>query len=197
MSRFGSKFVFIFAEIYFCRMKKKRLDWMMRLHYAAGLVLCLLGCAACDDEVTVRVVWSYAPKSIELGIENAAGEDLLNPATEGYLVNETFSMQFRDSVYLCRGVDASIPEDSLVFHVGYNEPTDRYFLSFGKFFCDTTSGYHNEPFALLWEGGNRTSGSFDFFVTWDEETERPTVHQSLSVEGVEVSDKSLQTVLVR
>ena len=57
-------------------------------------LLCVAGFTACDDSGSDDMIWDFAPIELHIAVQDAQGNDLLNPETPGNIAKQginTFS----------------------------------------------------------------------------------------------------------
>lgn len=51
-------------------------------------LLCVAGFTACDDSGSDDMIWDFAPIELHIAVQDAQGNDLLNPETPGNIAKQ-------------------------------------------------------------------------------------------------------------
>ena len=135
-----------------------------------GIILCqaffLTSCSESNGG-NDDIIWDFAPINFIIAVQDAEGNDLLNPLTEGHILEQDIKAiyqgkeyklneqvaQTRDYLAILRGLQAFMTEDG------------RYMLFFGE--LDGTDTYDNETLTLDWGDGTTDVITFSSRLTWN------------------------------
>lgn len=152
-----------------------------------GIILCqaffLTSCSE-SNEGNDDIIWDFAPINFIIAVQDAEGNDLLNPLTEGHILEQDIKAiyqgkeyklneqvaQTRDYLAILRGLQAFMTEDG------------RYMLFFGE--LDGTDTYDNETLTLDWGDGTTDVITFSSRLTWNS-PEDPEFNRHFYLNGVE------------
>lgn len=136
----------------------------------------LSGCSDGDD-----LIWDFYNHSVYMAVKDADGRDLLDPATDGNILNEGLQVTYKGKKYALLSdlyTRATCPRE-----LGFRlmEWKGSYYLSFGEF---DPGGYRRESFIIEWGDGTRDEVTFDLYTTWKRDD--PTIHRRLWLNGEEL-----------
>lgn len=135
----------------------------------------LVGCSNGDD-----LIWDFYNHSVYFAVKDATGRDLLDPATEGNILNEGLRIVYNGEEYPLLSdlyTRATLPRE-LGFRLA--EWKGCHYLTFGEF---DPGGYRGEAFVVEWGDGTRNEVVFDLYTTWKRG--EPTIHRRLWLDGAE------------
>ncbi len=150
---------------------------------------------ACEDkeEEGLPPIRDFITYPVEFAVEDAeTGEDLLDPATEGNILEQEIKVIYNGTEYprwTKAGLGAWFIED--ITSTRYNMPMPfalrwgwsisaySYLVAFGEF--DPTQDFHQESFIIDWGDGTQNEIILDCYITWKGYD--PTVHTALWVDG--------------
>lgn len=141
-----------------------------RIFYPWGVllpVLCVLvGCSKESDEGDMPL-GDVFPFSIQIVVQDAAGNDLLDPETPNSIAGNTIKAIYKGEEYIRQSPDTWIPTmtpDPVFWGLRTGKGEKRYFLSFGEF--DSLKAYTDETFYLDWGDGSAPD-TITFSHTWE------------------------------
>lgn len=151
---------------------------------------------ACDnEEERGLMVWDFVNYAVEFAVEFAkTGEDLLDPATEGNILEQEIKVIYNGTEYprwTKAGLGAWFIEDitstrynmpmPFALRWGWSNSAYSYLVAFGEF--DPTQDFHQESFIIDWGDGTQNEIVLDCYITWKGND--PTVHTTLWVDGTQ------------
>lgn len=141
--------------------------------------------------------WDFVPVNIEVMVQDADGNDLLNPETEGNISGNTIKAIFEGETYE-RDVDVATKAILVVFHGLLTDQYDsgeyagRYYLKFGEFARDDN---YEKEFVLDWgDGIKRDTVSFTQSCVW--QGNMPETATTVSLNGTEPVDGNVVTIVM-
>lgn len=157
---------------------------MKKNRYILFLFLFPLVFTACGDDVIIR---DFINTSILIQVEDAQGNDLLDPAYERNITNNEIKVLYHDKEYLKDAdVDKFRPQTRFNMPRWYGlcsyEKDGEYYLAFGEFAPE--DGYKKEYFTIDWGDGTKDEIGFDCYITWKKK--KPKVHDGLYLNGKKV-----------
>ncbi len=167
---------------------------MKNLFKIVLLTMVAIVAGACDKEDEERMIWDFINYTVDFAVEDAtAGADLLDPASEGNILNQEIKVIYNGKEY-SRYTEPDLEiismttRDSFVrpfaLRWGKREYTNSYWVTFGEF--DPTEELHQERFVIDWGDGTQNEIVLDCYITWKGND--PTVHRALWVDGVAQGD---------
>ncbi len=164
------------------------------------MVVAIVAGACKDNEEEGWMIWDFINYTVDFAVEDATtGADLLDPATEGNILNQEIKVIYKDGVFP-RQTEAGLeleypipgPMDqtranrplSFALRWGYDNYSGSYLVAFGEF--DPTNNIHQERFVIDWGDGTQNEIVLDCYITWKGND--PTVHRALWVDGVAQGD---------
>lgn len=132
-------------------------------------LLCVAGLTACDDSDNGGgddMIWDFAPIELHIAVQDAQGNDLLNPETPGNISKQGIKAIYNGKTY---EKDAPViqTKDYLAHFNGLQTmkfETGKYFLTFGEFNGDDT--FDNEKVIIDWNDGTQDVITFSSKLTW-------------------------------
>ena len=62
-------------------------------------LLCVAGFTACDDSGSDDMIWDFAPIELHIAVQDAQGNDLLNPETPGNIAKQGIKAIYNGKIY--------------------------------------------------------------------------------------------------
>ncbi len=129
---------------------------------------------------------------------NAEGENLFDPATEGNILDNAITVEYKGETYTLKNDYKSGTRANMAIWYGlriepHSSKDDTIMMKFGEF--DTEAGYHGETFTVDWGDETSDEVTFDVFVTYEECD--PTVLKKIWLDGELKSDDSLIIEIVK
>lgn len=163
-------------------MKLSKIWSMMMLSAAAcGLVACS------DNNDEVDMIWDFAPISLYVEVQDKAGNDLLNPDTEGSIAHQGIKVTVRGKTYEKDSLANDILHSRAYLAVFTGMQTRQksdgtFYLEIGEFFGD--DNVENETAIIDWNDGTKDTLSFSNNLTWPSKNE-PAIDRHFYLNGKE------------
>ena len=143
------------------------------------LLLFITTLFACNNDL----IWDIAPVDISFKVCDAAGNDLLNPATEGAILEQDIQVIFNDISYP-RDVDMSNTRYYLAVLSGLKTAKidNQNVLTFGEF-----SGDENQSKTFTVDWGDGTTDEIKFDHEFEMKRNKPKRHTTIYLNGEKVS----------
>lgn len=129
-------------------------------------LLCVAGFTACDDSGSDDMIWDFAPIELHIAVQDAQGNDLLNPETPGNIAKQGIKAIYNGKIYE-KDVPISQTKAYLAHFNGLQTmkfETGKYFLTFGEFNGDDT--FDNEKVIIDWNDGTQDVITFSSKLIW-------------------------------
>lgn len=137
-------------------------------------------------------IWDFICYNVCFEIEDAQGNDLLDPLTTGNIIKDNFFITYKDKEYRLIETRFLDPRP-LGLRIEYSNYYKKYQLTFGEF--TPTGNFKNENFIIHWGDGTEDEITFDLYITWKKFD--PTVHKIIYLNGERYSDESLRIKIVK
>lgn len=135
--------------------------------------------------------WEFTNYSVYFYVEDALGNDLLDPDYEGNILGQDIKVTYNDVTYPRYknpglGLREDTTRETLPLQFGLrwgqksNEEDAPYCLAFGEF---APEGYRNTTFTLDWGDDTSTKLELNCYLTWSGWS--PTVTRTLKVDGTD------------
>lgn len=142
------------------------------------------------------MVWDFVPVDIAVMVQDAEGNDLLNPEIPGNLSDNDITAVFEGNTYEL-DVDAATKAILVTFHGLLTDQYDsgiyagRYYLKFGEFARDEN---YTKEFVLDWgDGSKRDTVTFTQSCVW--QGNMPDTATEISLNGSEPVDGCTVTIV--
>lgn len=157
------------------------------------LLLCLLPILCGCDKDKGTMIWDFTPQHFEIKVVDEAGNNLLEPTTDGAWNVEDIIANYKDTDYQCTVVNNPLSEP-MTDEITRELPAymrglrtaqagnDRV-LFFGDF--SPANNYKQIPLILKWPDGSQSTFTFDCYIIWHSE-DNPEVVTKLYHEGKEM-----------
>lgn len=168
----------------------------MRTTKSIGLfLLCIFCCinfTSCDpaNNGGDDLIWDFAPIVLYISVQDAQGNDLLNPLTKGSIANQGIKAIYKGETY---EKDAPLNERTrayMAYFTGLQTEVSKdgkYYLTFGEFNGDHT--FDNEKVEIDWNDGKEPSViTFSSKLTWKSKKE-PVFDRKFCLNGQEIDQK--------
>lgn len=149
-------------------------------------LLSAIGFTACDETDTegYDMIWDFAPIVLYISVQDADGNDLLNPETPGNIANQGIKAIYKDNIY---EKDAPINPTRayLARFMGLQTIKSEegvYFLTFGEFQGEKT--FENEQVTIDWNDGTKDILTFSSKLSWKSKKE-PVFDRKFYLNGKE------------
>lgn len=166
-----------------------------------SLLLCLPLLIACEDdnnggENGGGLIWDFAPINFYITVQDAEGNNLLSPQTEGNILNQDIKAIYRGKEY---GLNEPVADTKAYLATMYGLRTwetedGSYLLSFGELQGEST--YKDETLTLDWGDGTRDVITFSSRLTW-KSPEDPEFNRHFYLNGVEQDGSQFSLVKER
>lgn len=154
-----------------------------------GLFLCVIGLTSCNNSNENDKIWDFTPIVLYISVQDAEGNDLLNPDTPGNIADEKIVAQYGGKTY-----EKDIPVNQTRAYLAhfnglqtYKNKNGKYFLTFGEFQGEKT--YNNEQVIIKWNDNTESIIAFSSKLTWDSEDE-PVFNRKFSLNGEQINEDS-------
>lgn len=162
------------------------------------IFFCAMSFFACDNDDNGgndngMLFWDFAPIVLQISVQDAQGNDLLNPEMEGFIGNKGIKAIYRgktfekDSVVIPKKI--AVTRAYLPHFKGlqtWKNDKGRYFLTFGEFAGD--DNFNNEQVKIDWSDGTSDVFSFSNHLQWKSNKE-PEITRSFFLNGEKKFDK--------
>ena len=155
--------------------------------------------AACDDESEPvdDMIWDFACYEMRIEVVDEAGNDLLNPATAGNILDDSVRVVYGGVSY-SRDTNLIqtryLPPAPLALRYYKVETTGQYRMAFGEF--TPTDDHENDAFTIEWGDGTADKVAFDCYISWDGDNQ-PTVHKKIYLNGEPMAGEDYLVRIVR
>ncbi len=166
----------------------------MSLLGAALLFLFTAGFTACDDNDDK--IWDIYPIVLSISVQDAQGNDLLNPETPGSIAHRGIKAVYRGKTYQKDSI-AKYTKAYLAFFYGvYTCKNDQgnYYLAVGEF--DGADTFDNEQVVIDWNDGTADTFSFSNKMHWNWKKE-PVFDRAFFLNGVKADSSYGEFTVVK
>lgn len=171
------------------------IDMKTRDFFILPLALGLL--ATCDDGPADDMIWDFACYEMRVEVVDEAGNDLLNPATAGNILDDSVRVVYGGVSY-SRDTNLIqtryLPPAPLALRYYKVETTGQYRMAFGEF--TPTDDHENDAFTIEWGDGTADKVAFDCYISWDGDNQ-PTVHKKIYLNGEPMAGEDYLVRIVR
>lgn len=162
-------------------------------------LLCAVGFTACDEIETEgddMILWDFVPIELCIAVQDAEGNDLLNPDTPGNIANQGIKAIYKETIY---EKDAPISQTRAYMprFTGLQTIKSKegvYFLTFGEFAGDKT--FDNEQVIIDWNDGTKDVITFSNKLSWKSKNE-PVIDRTFSLNGKETEEQSAGFIITK
>lgn len=156
---------------------------------ALALLAVVGGLTACSEDNGEDRIWDFAPINLRVSVEDASGNDLLNPNTPGSLAEQSIQVIVREKTYEkdAEAQDVLSSRAYLAVFTGMQtrvSESGKYYLEIGEFFGN--QNVSNETAVIVWNDGTRDTLSFSNRLSWDGD--EPDIDRHFFLNGKENSD---------
>ena len=171
--------------------------------------------SSCSDPGDM--IWDFSHLSVKIKVvDKSTGENLMDPKTEGNLLNNDITVNYNDMEFDIFNIDdpydyshydeaapktrATLPINLGLRYIkgfsvfdpstGNNDYIDWLHLEFGEF--NTTHNLHQEKFVINWGDGTSNTITFDCYIDWKKKN-NPKVHHNIWLDG-EKQDSYVVTI---
>lgn len=154
------------------------------------MLLSLVVCStvSCSNEDEDYMIWDFAPIVLRVSVQDAAGNDLLDPATENSIAHSGIKAIYKENIYEKDSVIDRGARYYLAHFYGlysYKPEKGNYILTFGEFNGDDT--FKNETVILDWNDGTKDIISFDSQLIWLSKN-KPKIIRTFYLNGKETEN---------
>ncbi len=145
-----------------------------------------------------RMIWDFITPNVSILVQNADGDNLLDPAFESNILDDEIYAEYNGDIYpLANHTRESYPRwEGLRAGIDEWNRSSPITLLFGEFSPSRgDNGYHGETFTVYWGDGTKDEITFDLYVTGTNR--KPDVKKRLWINGKQVSKNSLTAKIVR
>ena len=158
-----------------------------------SVLLCLPLFSSCSEDNNGEddlIIWDFAPINFYMTVQDAEGNDLLSPTTEGNILNQDIKAIYQGKEY--RLDELALPDTKVYLARMYGlhivETEDgRSLLCFGELQGEDT--YEDETITLDWGDGTTDVITFSSRLTW-KSPEEPEFDRHFYLNGVEQESSS-------
>lgn len=157
--------------------------------------ICFTACDELDTEGD-DMIWDFAPIVLYISVQDADGNDLLNPETPGNIANQGIKAIYKDNIY---EKDAPINSTKayLARFMGLQTIKSKegvYFLTFGEFQGEKT--FENEQVTIDWNDGTKDILTFSSKLSWKSKKE-PVFDRKFCLNGKETEKQSSAFIITK
>lgn len=150
------------------------------------LLLCVIGLTTCHDkDEDDFLIWDFYPIILQISVQDAQGNDLLNPETEGNIAEQGIKAIYKDEIYMKDSLKSRTKAYLAVLE-GLRTCKDKngkYYLTFGEFNGDDT--FDHEQVVIDWNDGTKDTLSFSSELTWKSKRE-PVINREFFLNGEKI-----------
>lgn len=147
------------------------------------LLSSLLGIVACDDhDDDSYMIWDIYPTIISISVEDARGNDLLNPEVEGNIAENGIKAIYKGEVFEKDSVAHRFGRAYMAVFYGLFTDTltnGKYVLTVGEFAGD--EDFENEEIVIDWNDGSQDTIAFDSKFSW--KNKEPFIQRTFYLNG--------------
>lgn len=172
---------------------------MKTTHLLTSLLIplfCLGALTGCDpsDGNDDDMIWDIAPIVLYISVQDAAGNDLLNPETPGNIANQGIKAIYKDKTY---EKDILVAQTKAYLAILYGlqtikDKSGRYYLAFGEF--DGAKTFEDESVTIDWNDGSTDVITFSSKLTWV--AKKPVTNRKFCLNGVENPETNRSSFLI-
>lgn len=155
-------------------------------------IFCCINFTSCDpanNDNEDDLIWDFAPIVLYISVQDAQGNDLLNPLTKGSIANQGIKAIYKGQTYE-KDVPVERTRAYMAYFAGLQTEINKdgkYYLTFGEFNGDRT--FDNEKVEIDWNDGKEKSViTFSSKLTWKSKKE-PVFNRKFCLDGEEISLK--------
>jgi len=145
-------------------------------------VLCLTACNSNNEDENDHLIWDFTPIILGISVQDAAGNDLLNPDTEGSIAYQGIKAIYKGEVY--EKDDDTVETRAYSAHFkGLQTIVNNkgiYYLTFGEFNGDDT--FVDELVSIDWNDNTIDTLSFSSKLSWKSQKE-PVIDREFFLNG--------------
>ena len=155
-------------------------------------IFCCINFTSCDPANNGEddLIWDFSPIVLYISVQDAQGNDLLNPLTKGSIANQGIKAIYKGETY---EKDAPLNERTRAYMAYFTglqtgvSKDGKYYLTFGEFNGDHT--FDNEKVEIDWNDGKEPSViTFSSKLTWKSKKE-PVFDRKFCLNGQEIDQK--------
>lgn len=155
-------------------------------------IFCCINFTSCDPANNEEddLIWDFAPIVLYISVQDAQGNDLLNPLTKGSIAYQGIKAIYKGETY---EKDAPLNERTRAYMAHFTglqtwiDKDGKYYLTFGEFNGDHT--FDNEKVEIDWnDGKERSVITFSSKLTWKSKNE-PVFDRKFCLNGQEIDPK--------
>lgn len=164
-----------------------KIEAMKKIFLFAIVFLLFLSCGS--DKI-----WDFINYDVCFIVKNADGENLLDPATEGHILDSDITVEYNGKTYALNDntrADKAVWYGLRIEAYGYKDNTPT--LKFGEF--DTAVGYREEQFTVHWGDGSSDVVKFDLYVKGT--SNNPKVKKKIWLNGKLKSESSFVILIIK
>ena len=157
-----------------------------------SILLCLPLFSSCseDNNGGDDLIWDFAPINFYMTVQDAEGNDLLSPTTEGNILNQDIKAIYKGKEYKLN--ELALPNTKAYLAILYGlhiveTEEGRCLLCFGELQGEDT--YEDETITLDWGNGTTDVITFSSRLTW-KSPEDPEFNRHFYLNGVEQKSSS-------
>lgn len=161
-------------------------------------LLCAVGFTACDDIDTEGddLIWDFYPIVLYISVQDADGNDLLNPDTPNNIAHQGIKAIYKETIYE-KDAPVSQTRAYLARLRGLQTIKSKegvYFLTFGEFAGENT--FDNEQVTIDWNDGTKDVLTFSSKLSWKSKKE-PVFDRKFCLNGKETEKKNSTFVITK
>lgn len=137
-------------------------------------------------------IFDFTCYNICFAVEDAQGNNLLDPQTEGNILDKNIRVTYKDKEFGLIETRFLMPEE-LGLRVQYYQYYKKNLLTFGEFTPEDC--LKGEQFIIHWGDGTEDEIMFDLYITWKKFD--PTVHKIVYLNGELYSGESFLIKIVK
>lgn len=159
------------------------------------MTLCLLcgvasfvACSNDNEPESGNIIYDFNPINLIVFVEDAEGNDLLNPATPGSIAEQGIVAFYQDIAYRKDSVVKQTKDYYARFmglQTGVNE-SGRYYLTVGEF--DGSENVQDAKVTIDWNDGTKDELSYSNKITYNQKGEA-TVDRAFYLNGAQHGDQ--------
>lgn len=140
------------------------------------------------------MIWDIAPIVLYISVQDAAGNDLLNPETPGNIANQGIKAIYKDKTY---EKDIPVAQTKAYLAILYGlqtikDKSGRYYLAFGEF--DGAKTFEDESVTIDWNDGSTDVITFSSKLTWV--AKKPVTNRKFCLNGVDNPETNRSSFLI-
>lgn len=150
-------------------------------------LFCCIHFTACEPaNEEENLIWDFAPIVLRISVQDAQGNDLLNPLTPGSIAYQGIKAVYKGKTYEKDVLPANMTRDYMAYFSGLQtriSQDGKYFLTFGEFNGDKT--FENEEVKIDWNDGTASVITFSSKLTWKSKSD-PVFNRKFCLDGKEI-----------